>query len=325
MKRIILTLATAAAAFAGAPWVFAAPFNPKDVAADPALVFHVDCDALRASSVGQSILSQQEVDDKLSAVGAIFDFDIRTQLHGLTVYTTEAHPKEGALIVYGDFDPNRLIALAKATDGFHGVTNGSHVIYSWLDDKKKAKDGEPSRVYGAISGHRVIFGQQESHLAAALDVIDGTTPSFSGKKGLPGAESGESILLEGLLLKFDFDDPDDKAAIFKMSKSVRLKLSELANNMTATVRLEAADTNTSTQIANIAQGLVALLKLQQNDASATKLANAIAIKQDGATVGLTLSVPSSELIDMIKQGEKKEEEKKAEKHAENSKASPENK
>jgi len=325
MKRTVLTLATAAAALAGAPLVFAAPFNPKDVAADPALVFHVDCDALRASSVGQSILSQQEVQDKLAAVGALFDFDIRSQLHGLTVYTTEGHPKDGALIVYADFDPNRLITLAKAADGFQGATNGSHVIYSWLDDKKKAKEGETSRVYGAIAGHRVVFGQEESHLAAALDVIDGTAPGFSGKKGLPSAEAGESILLEGLLLKFDFDGAGENAAIFKMSKSVRVKLSELANNMTATVRLEAADTNTSTQIASIAQGLVALLKLQQSDTNATKLANAIAIKQDGSMVGLTLSVPSSELVDMIKDGEKKEEEKKAEKHAANSKPSPENK
>jgi eukaryotic-like serine/threonine-protein kinase len=32
--------------FAGAPVGFAAPFNPKDVAADPALLLHVDCDAL---------------------------------------------------------------------------------------------------------------------------------------------------------------------------------------------------------------------------------------------------------------------------------------
>jgi hypothetical protein len=111
------------------------------------------------------------------------------------------------------------------------------------------------------------------------------------------------------MLKFDFDDADENAAIFKMSKSVRLKLSEMANNMTANVRFEAADADTATQIAAIAQGLLAVLKLQKSDANAMKLANAIVIKQDGPVVGLTLSVPSSELIDMIKEGQKKAEEK----------------
>ena len=329
MKKTVLSLATAAAAFAGAPLVFAAPFNPKDVAADPALLLHLDCDALKSSSVGQSILTQPDVKDKLAALGAIFDFDVTTQLHGLTVYTTEGHPKDGALIVYADFDPDRLLRLAKAADGFHGVTNGSHVIYSWIDDKKKSKDGDPSRVYGAIAGQRVVFGQEESHLADALDVIDGKAPTFAGKKGLPDAEGGESIILEGELLKFDFDDADEKAAIFKKAKAVRLKLSEAGRNMTATVRLEAADDDTATQIASIAQGLLAVLKLQTGNPDATKLANAIAIKQDGRTVGLKISVPSSELTadlgDMIKEGDKKAEEKKAEKHAQNDTPAPENK
>jgi hypothetical protein len=320
MKRPFLSLATAATVFAGAPMVFAGPFNPKDVAADPALLLHVDCDALRGSSVGQSILSEQEVQDKLAAVGAIFDFDLRKQLHGLTVYTTEEHPKDGALIVYADFDPNRLITLAKAAEGFQTVTNGSHVIYSWLDDKKKAKGGGPPRVCGAIMGNRVVFGQNETHLAEALDVLDGKTPSFSGKQGLPEAAAGESILVEGAMLKFDFDSDDQNAAVFKMSKSVRLKLSELANNMTAVVRFEAVDAETANKIGDIAQGLLALLKLQKSDANLLKLANAIVIKQDGPTVGLTLSVPSSELIDAIKEGQKKAEEKEQKEQATNSSA-----
>jgi hypothetical protein len=92
-----------------------------------------------------------------------------------------------------------------------------------------------------------------------------------------------------------------------MSKSVRVKLSEVANNMTATVRLEAADADTATNMEAIAQGLMALLKLQKSDTNVLKLANAIMIKQDGPAVGLTLSEPSSELIDMIKEGQKKAE------------------
>jgi hypothetical protein len=254
---------------------------------------------------------------------------LRTQLHGLTVYTTEAHPKDGALIVYADFDPNRLITLAKAAAGAHGETNGSRVIYSWLDDKKKTSEGDSPRIYGAISGNRVVFGQDASHLAEALDVIDGTAPSLSGKKGLPKAEAGESILVEGVLLKFDFGDGDDKAAIFKKAKSVHLKLSEAANNMTAKVRLEAADENTATQIAAIAQGLLAVVKLQMPNDQSTKLANAIVIKQDGAMVGLSISEPSSELssdvVDMVKKGQKKEEQKKEEKQAQNSQTAPDNK
>jgi len=305
MKRIIVMLATAAAGFALAPLDFAAPLNPSDVAAAPALLLHLDCDALRASSAGQAILSEPEVKDKLAAVGALFDFDLRTQLHGLTVYTTEAHPKDGALIVYADFDPNRLLTVAKAADDFESLTNGSHVIYSWLDDKKKANGGERPRIYGAILSHRVVFGRNESHLADALEVMEGHAPGFSGEAGFPAAAPGESILAQGVILKFDFDSADPNAAIFKMSKSVRLKLSETARHVALTVRFEARDADTATQIASIAQGLLAVLKLQKADPNALKLANAIVLKQDGVAVGLTLSLPSADLVSMIDAGQKK--------------------
>jgi hypothetical protein len=323
MQRIVLSLACAAAVLAGAPVVLAAPFNAKDVGAAPALLVHLDCDALRASTVAQAILAQQEVQDKLAALGAIFDFDVTKQLHGLTVYTTEAHPKDGALIVYADFDSNRLITLAKGQDGFQCSTNGTHVVYSWLQDRRKARGGERLRFYGAIAGQRVVFGHVESRVTDALEVMDGAAASFSGKKDLPGANAGESVLLEGVLLKFDFDNANQQAAIFKMSKSMRMKLSEAASNLTATIHLEAADTDTATQIANIGQGLLAMLKLQQADTNAMKLANALQFKQDGPAVDLTLSEPSSEMIEMIKDGQKKAG-RKARDAKESAHAPPEN-
>lgn len=290
-----------------APLSFAAPIEPKDVAANPALLAHVDVDALRASAIGRSILSQSDVQDKLAALAALFDFDLRSQLHGFTIYTTEDHPKDGALIVYADFDPNRLITLAKAASGFESSTNGSHVIYSWLNKKKGFNNPNQPRVFGAIDGRRVVFGQGESELAAALDVIDGKAPSYSAKNSLPEAGAGESILAQAVVLKFDFDSADQNAAIFKMSKSVRLKLSESGSNMSAAVKFEAKDSATATQISAVAQGLLAILKLQQANSNALELANAINIRQDDAAVTVALSTPSSNLIDMIKEGKQKTE------------------
>lgn len=309
MKRIILTVAAIASTFANSPILSAAALDPKDVAAKPAILVHLDCDALVASVIGQSVLSDPDVQNKLTTVTALFAFDLRKQLHGLTVYTTEDHPKDGVLIVYADFDPDRLITLAKAADGSECATSGSHVIYSWID-KKKEKDDEHPRIYGAILGHRVVFGQSASHLANALDVIDGKSGSFTGKLGMPETESGESVIAQAVVLKFPFDTTDQNAAIFKMSDAARLRLSQVGKNMNGFLRLEAKDADTATQISAVAQGLLAILKLQKSDANLLELANAISIKQDGPAVALSVSLPTSELLDKIKAGEKKEEAKK---------------
>ena len=78
--------------------------------------------------------------------------------------------------------------------------------------KKKSKKGEAARMYAAIAGHRVVFGQNDDHLAVALDVIDGKAPVFSGKNGLPETVAGESVILQGAALKFDFLGADPNAA-----------------------------------------------------------------------------------------------------------------
>jgi hypothetical protein len=120
--------------------------------------------------------------------------------------------------------------------------------------------------------------------------------------------------------KFEFDDNDLNSVVFKLSKSMGLKLSETGGTMTAAVHVEANDSDTASQISAIAQGLVAVLKLQKTDPDALKLANSIVIKQDGSSVGLTLSKSSSELVDMIKNQQKKEEQKEEKEQDTNSPA-----
>src|ERR1700744_2565768 len=115
----------------------AAPLKRADVISDPGLVFHLDVDGLRSTSLGKSILdelNQPEIDTKLSALQTIFGFDPRTQLHGATVYATSETPPEGVLIVYAEFDANRVLSLGKLAPGFATITNGSHVLYTWFAD-----------------------------------------------------------------------------------------------------------------------------------------------------------------------------------------------
>jgi hypothetical protein len=312
MKILSIALALTALTATLSPKTFAAPLQPKDVADDPAVLAHIDVDALRTSSIGKSILADQDVQNKLSIVAALFNFDFRTQLHGLTVYTRVDFPKDGVLIVYADVDPERLTALAKAADGAEIVTNDSHIIYSWLGDKKKHSD-ERKRIYGAIEGKRVVFALDDKDVAHALDVIQDKAPNFVDKEGMPKAEAGESVIAEAVVFKFPFDSDDGNAAIFKMSKSAHLKISESSTNLEAHLRLEATDADTATQISAIAQGLLAVLKLQKGNADVLKLANAVDIKQNGPSVALAVSLPSDEVISTLREKRAEAKEKVAEK------------
>src|SRR3954469_14667349 len=75
----------------------AGPLLRSDVPAEPIWVAHLDCDALRPTAVGQYVLSEMEKPEaqgKLGAFQAMFSFDLRTQLHSLTLYSTGEAPEK---------------------------------------------------------------------------------------------------------------------------------------------------------------------------------------------------------------------------------------
>jgi hypothetical protein len=299
----------------GALAVSAAPLQRAEVAASASWVVHLDVDGLRPTPVGQYIesqLDQSEAANKLAAFQTIFGIDPRTQLHDLTLFGAGTN---GVLLVHADFDAERLTTLAKAATDYQSTTHNQHVISSWIDDNQRKKHGDPRRTYAAIQGKRVIFGQRESMVAQALDVLDGSEPnlSSSSKFSQLGA-SGDTSIIEGAARDIQLPGNEPQAEILKMSKLVLLQLGQQQNKIQGTLTLEANDEETATKISAIGQGLLALLQLQQQNTGAVKIAQALKVHQDGTTVTASLSMPADDVINAIKadaarKAAKKEREK----------------
>jgi hypothetical protein len=292
------------------------PLQRSDVAAEPVWVLHVDCDALRPTTIGQFLLAEMEKPDaqaKFSAFQSIFNFDPRRQLHGLTLYSTGKTPEDGVLLVYADFDPDRLVTLAKAAKDYHGSAYKQHTIHNWIDEKKKEKEGVKPRVYASIQGgHIVVFAQQEARVAQALDVLDRAAPNLASSGAFPqlGA-SGSTSFVQAAARKMDLPDSTPNAALFRLAKSARLEIGEAQGQLTATLNLEAGSEEVATQMALVGQGLVALTKLQKDNAGSVKLAEGLSLKQDGSGVVVSLTVPTAGAIDLMKADAARKAEKKA--------------
>jgi hypothetical protein len=302
-KRILLLGAAAALILSGLI-AGAAPLKRADVIADPGFVLHIDFDGLRGTSVGKAILADlqdPDIDSKLQAIQGIFSFDPRTQLHGATIYSTSRNPPEGALIVYAEFDSNRVVALGNFAHGYETITNGSYIIHTWIDDKAKTNDEDGAHIFASIKDNRIILSKSEFSLVTALDVLSGKAPNLGSTKDLPElGNAGKGNVVQAIVHKFEFDDKGPNAAIFKMSKIVHFELGETDDKMAAALSFEAKDADTATQISAIAQGLIALLKLQQDNADLLKIANAVSIHQDGAVVTANASMAVKDMNAMIK-------------------------
>jgi hypothetical protein len=295
----------------------AAPLRRGDVAASPAWLAHADFDRLRPTAIGQYILGEMdkpEAKAKLAAFQAIVSFDLRTQLHGATAYSAGATPQDGVLLVYADFDPDRLVTLAKAAHDSQHNTYKQRVIYNWIDDNKKAKDGVKPRIYAAIGGKCVVFGQREERVAQALDVLDGATPNLASAQVFPelGA-AGDTSFLEAAANRLDLAPGDPNAELLRLSKAGRIQLSESSGQVKGVLNLEAKSEEIAGHMHSIAQGLIALVKLQQEKPEMLKFAEALTLKQDGARVTASLSLPASDVVELIKADAARKAQAKAEK------------
>ncbi|HEX3799482.1 MAG TPA: hypothetical protein VH413_12350 [Verrucomicrobiae bacterium] len=284
--------------------VCAAPLQRTDVMADPAWLLHLDADALRPTAIGKYILAQldkPEARDKLADLQAIFSIDIRTQLHGFTRYGTTPSPEDGVLIAYADFDAERLVTLAKGVGEYQSTHHNKHVIHSWVVKKKVEGGEDSSRVFASIVGNRVVFSRRETDVAKVLDVMDGASPSLASGAAFPelGAP-GDSYFLEAAATKINFPNSNPSAAILKLSKSVQLTFGETHEQLHGALTLIADNEDVAQHILSIAQGLIALMKIQTDKSDIVAIANALAVKQNGSSVIVTLALPADKVVTIIK-------------------------
>jgi len=290
---------------AGSLLAGAAPLQRAEVEANPAWVVHIDCDALRPTTIGKYILSvmdQPEAKAKLASFQAVVEMDPRTQLHGATLYGSGPAAEAAVLILYADFDPEHLESLAKAAKDSRSSAHGDVKIYSWQDENKPVTNGLQPRVYAAIQGKRVLFAQQEESIARALDVLSGRTPNLASvavfpELGKPRAARFVEAAARKLALP---NSANPGAAILKMAQSVQLGLGETQQQFTAALTLVADNAEVSGQVLSIAQGLLALVKLQADKPEAGKLANAINLVQTGDQVEAKLRLPAADVVDFMK-------------------------
>jgi hypothetical protein len=306
MKARIVTGAMMACIFCGVN-TMAEPIKHADVVSEPAWLFHIDFDALRGTVIGQHLLTEMnkpEALNKLAAFQAVFNFDLRSQLHGVTIYGTSTSAEDGVMLVHADFDAARLTTLAQAANGYQSSTHRQHTIHSWIDEKRPAKSDLKPRVYAAIHGNKVVFAHSQNRVAEALDVLDRVVPNLSSNAAFANFGNDGSFV-HGAATKFDAKTGGPNAEVFRQSKGMRLAMGEKDRQLTTTLVLEVGNEEVARQLEAVCRGMVGLMALRQDRPELQRIAQAIAIRQDGARIFGDLTLAADEVVQMLKTAKNK--------------------
>lgn len=294
--------------------VMAGPVERAAVVDDPAWVLHLDVDALRKSAVGAHIfteLSKPEKELPLFVLKAALGCDLRTALHGITVYGASPAPDDGVALVYADLNSERLMALAKQAEDYRATSHGKHQVNSWIDAKRRENEGGQPRTYAAICKDKiVIFAQREARLTAALDVLDGITPSLAKGTTFPKFGGGDPAIIQAAARQIDLPADNPSAAVFRQAKLIGLEVRETGPNLLANLSLETKNEEVAPLIADVARGIIAIIALQPDNPDAVKLARSLSVEQAGSKTIVKLKTPADDIVAAIKANAAKEAAKK---------------
>jgi hypothetical protein len=281
-----------------------APLKCADVGAEPARLLHINFDAMREAYVGKYLLYQldkPEMHSNMVAFQSIFGFDLRRQLHGMTIYTASATPNDSVVITYANFEPAQLVKLITGGESAFTITNNQHVIYSWIDKNKNSGAPDGVRKYAAILDGRLIAANARQSVIDALAVVDGSAPSLSPQQAAKEFDTpGATNFVLASAQNLEFIESNSTVALLKSSKWVKLTAGESDEVLKAALAVEAADGQTARQMSLMAQSLITALGLQKENPWAAKLAGGMTVQQETNRFRVDVSVSSEDAMAALK-------------------------
>jgi hypothetical protein len=287
---VVLILARAACA---------APLDLKQVPADAAWVAHLDVDAMRTSTVLQRayrkyIQPQKKAQRQLDNLRDRTGMDPRKDLHGLTAYGKRIGRNEGVLIVQAEVNQKLLLALVKLTPDHRSVGYGPYEIHTWTDAKGKK---DQRTVSGAFYKPMVIvLAPSADEVKAALDVLDGKSPSLAGKPSPLAAPVPAGTAVMARAVGLAHAELPFKSPLVTQSETFSLVVGEHQAECFAEAKLATRSPELAAQVKAIAEGARAMAELQRSGEPATvNLIRRLQVKVTGKTVSVEFHAPADEV------------------------------
>lgn len=289
-KRMLLAALVAAvswplSALAGGP-------TPAHVPAAAKAMFHVDCAALRDTTLYNTHRELKGADNPfdtwLNVFSGVVGFHPLNDLDGVTIYTNNQGSEDGVALWYGKTDQQRILKNVRTWPQYAEQTYQGRTLHTWRDAKTNRT------VAGAIVSERVMVSASSiAGLKAALDVIDGRT---SGNSSIATAFPKSAIAFAGLK-----DLPSAprtvKSGAMANLEALQMTLTENDGKARFIITAEAPTPELALKSKQILDGLKALMQLNnEKNPAAASLAMKITNSADNKLVTSILEGDSRDIL-----------------------------
>lgn len=275
--------------------------EPAYISADAAWVVHFDVDAWGETKLEQAILDQHpEAIPKLEEFRATFGFDLREDLHGVTLYGTGFEPGRGVAMFDADVDRDRILDLLRENAGYETSEYGDRTIHRWIEESKPRHGEEDDGTrYGAFAAFDlVVVSRDLDDLKAALDVIDGEADSAADAEEpvLPEAPDGAFLIARARDLELPEGARRPRAALLKKCEELSVTLGEKDAQVYVNIAAEMETEKDARRVTKMIEGMQAFAEMAAEHARA-------GAEDDDGEPAKTLPVWMSSLMEAEMSGE----------------------
>jgi hypothetical protein len=295
----------------------AEPLDFHYVAADAKWVAHVDFDAVRTSTVAQAgyrqclDLHKEAIQQRLAKIAEQWKIDPTKDLLDLTFYGTQIKRDSGVLIVHAKVDQQLLLSKVRELPGHVATPYGRYELHTWVPGKVGMHHHPVTGVF--YRPQVLVFAATPAEAKAALDVLDGKTPSLAGKPSPLAAEIPAGAMILARAIGLSGAELPSKSPLVKQSESFSVVLGESKGEsfFDGTVMVKSKDV--AEKIKSVIEGVRSLAALQHGaDAEAMKLVDALKVSATNKTVTVRWRAPAAQVCSQVQKAWKRWAEKRSE-------------
>ena len=311
------TLCAALAAILSATPSIAAPLKSEHIDASAKWMLHLDINALLKTDIAQHALEQnkQLSSQKLEALKNLIGIDLKTGLHGATIFGN-GEPDNAVLIIHADAKSDNLVNFAKLNDAYQEVKFQDYTIHSLPDEKKPGKRNHIC----FYSPNKVVVAPNAELVKLGINLLNGKRESIAVNGEME--QIGKFQATPVLLAYGDFTALQKaqgrKAETFKQAKRLGLSIGEVDGFIKGGLAVVTESAEVATKVESFLRGVIAMGQLnRENNPQLATLADALNVKSsEKDVISVELKIPSATLIEVGESMKNQKNQRKAEKAAE---------
>ncbi len=260
-------------------------------------IAHLDMEKFVATKLYEYLDKDGRFEIKNRDLNRWFKIDVPRDITGLTIFGLEPGEKRAVFAVAGKFDKARLLTLLDLAEDHQEIPYGAFTLYSTGSDE-----------FGAfINDGLIVFSESREAIEKVLDAAGGKAKNFaSSKLNAAFKDISSGAFLSGVVEDLaGLGKEINQSKFVEKASGMSFLAQEKQDNLQVRVQVTAESPESAKNMADIAQGLIALARLGQGEGRMDVpafLVDGLQVKLEGKTIRLELSVPSREAADMVSRG-----------------------